>query len=165
MIKIKTSILAGIAFGLLLGTFLGFMHGINAAIITGPISGLLFGIFIHLFGNSKTVKRQTQIETKDGESIIHSGGANHLKNSEGVGGKLYLLSDKLQFKSHSFNLQNHELVIYIDQIKDITFYNNLGIVPNGLAVSLKDGRQEKFVVSGRQLWKTEIEKLRAIKNN
>ena len=165
MTKIKNSILAGIAFGLLFGTFQAFMYGINTAIISGPISGLLFGILIHLFVNSKAVKRQTQIETNDGESIIHSGGVNHLKNSEGVGGKLYLLTDKLQFKSHSFNLQNHELAIYIDQIKDITFYNNLGIVPNGLAISLKDGRQEKFVVSGRQLWKTEIEKLRAITTN
>lgn len=165
MTKIKNSIGAGILFGIFFGIMQGIMHGTNAAIISAPISGLFFGIFIHLFVNSKAVKRQTQIETKDGESVIHSGGANHLKNSEGVGGKLYLLTDKLQFKSHSFNLQNHELVIYIDQIKDITFYNNLGIVPNGLAISLKDGRKEKFVVSGRQLWKTEIEKLRAITNN
>lgn len=165
MTKIKNSILAGIAFGVLFGTFQAFMYGINAAIISGPISGLLFGILMHLFVNSKVVKHQTQIDTKDGESIIHSGGANHLKNSEAVGGKLYLQADKLQFKSHSFNVQNHELTIYIDQIKDLTFYNNLGIIPNGLAISLKDGRREKFVVSGRQLWKTEIEKLRAIKNN
>lgn len=164
MTKIKNSILAGIAFGFIFGIFQAFMYGINSAIISGPISGLLFGIFVHLFINSKAFKRQTQIET-DGESIIHSGGANHLKNSEGVGGELYLLTDKLQFKSHSFNLQNHELMIYIDQIKDITFYNNLGIVPNGLAISLKDGRQEKFVVSGRKHWKTEIEKLRGITNS
>ncbi|MDD4991514.1 MAG: hypothetical protein PHR83_04695 [Paludibacter sp.] len=164
MTKIRNSIWAGIFFGVFFGTVQGFTHGINAAIITGPLSGLLFGTLIHLFVNSKVVKRQTQIETQDGESIIHSGGANHLKNSESVGGKLYLLTDKLQFKSHSFNIQNHELVIYIDQIKDITLYNNLGIVPNGLAISLKDGRQEKFVVNGRQLWKTEIEKLRAIEN-
>ena len=165
MTKIKNSILAGLIFGLLFGTFQAFSHGINSAIISTPISGLLFGLFIHLFVNSKAVKRQTQIETEDGERIILSVGANHLKNSEGVGGKLYLLTDKLQFKSHGFNLQNHELMIYIDQIKDITFYNNLGIVPNGLAFSLKDGRQEKFVVNGRQLWKTEIEKLIAITKN
>ena len=120
---------------------------------------------MHLFVNSKAIKRQTQIETKVDESIIHSGEANHFKNSEGVGGKLYLLTDKLQFKSHSFNLQNHELTIQIDQIKEITYSNTLGIVPNGLAISLKDGRQEKFVVNGRQLWKTEIEKLIAITNN
>ena len=56
-------------------------------------------------------------------------------------------------------------MIYIDQINDVTFYNNLGIIPNGLAISLKDGRQEKFVVSGRQHWKTEIEKLEAITDN
>ena len=157
--------LAGLFFGLFFGTCQAFSHGINSAIISAPISGLLFGLYIHLFGNSKAVKRQTQIETKDGESIIHSGGANHLKNREAVGGKLYLLTDKLQFKSHRLNLQNHELTIHIDQIKDVTFYNNLGIIPNGLAISLKDGRQEKFVVSGRQHWKTEIEKLRAITNN
>ena len=157
--------LAGLFLGLFFGTCQAFSHGINSAIISAPISGLLFGLYIHLFGNSKAVKRQTQIETKDGESIIHSGGANHLKNREAVGGKLYLLTDKLQFKSHRLNLQNHELTIHIDQIKDVTFYNNLGIIPNGLAISLKDGRQEKFVVSGRQHWKTEIEKLEAIADN
>jgi len=162
MIKIKNSMLAGLFFGLFFGTCQAFSHGINSAIISAPISGLLFGLYIHLFGNSKAVKRQTQIETKDGESIIHSGGANHLKNREAVGGKLYLLTDKLQFKSHRLNLQNHEFTIHIDQIKEVTFYNNLGIIPNGLAISLEDGRQEKFVVSDRQLWKTEIEKLEAI---
>ena len=165
MTKIKNSILAGIAFGLIFGTFQAFSYGINYALIAGPVSGLLFGLFMHLFVHSKAVKRQTQIKTEDGESIIHSGGANHLKNCEAVGGMLYLLSDKLQFKSHRFNLQNHELTIQTDQIKEITYSNTLGIVPNGLAISLKDGRQEKFVVNGRQLWKTEIEKLIAITNN
>ena len=160
MTKIKNSILAGLIFGLLFGTFQVFSNGINYGVISGLISGLLFGMFIHLF--PKAVKRQTQIETKDGESIIHSGSANHLKNREAVGGKLYLLIDKLQFKSHRLNLQNHEFTIHIDQIKEVTFYNNLGIIPNGLAISLEDGRQEKFVVSDRQLWKTEIEKLEAI---
>ena len=163
MTKIKNSILAGLIFGLLFGTFQVFSNGINYGVISGLISGLLFGMFIHLF--PKAVKRQTQIETKDGESIIHSGSANHLKNREAVGGKLYLLTDKLQFKSHRFNFQNHELTIHIDQIKDVTFYKTLGLVQNGLAISLKDGRKEKFAVSGRQQWKTEIEKLEAIADN
>jgi len=165
MTKIKNSIMSGVIFGLVFGTFQAFSSGIHTAIISGPVSGVLFGIIIHLFVNSKAVKRQTQIETKDEESILHSGGANHLKNKEAVGGKLYLLTDKLQFKSHRFNIQNHELTIYIDQIKDVTFYNNLGIIPTGLAVWLKDGRKERFVVSGRQLWKTEIEGLRTVTNN
>jgi len=165
MTKFKNSILAGIAFGLIFGTFQAFSYGINYALIAGPVSGLLFGLFMHLFVHSKAVKRQTQIDTEYGESIILSGGANHLKNCEAVGGMLYLLSDKLQFKSHRFNLQNHELTIHLDQIKDVTFYNNLGIIPNGLAISLKDGRQEKYVVSGRQHWKTEIEKLEASTDN
>lgn len=163
MTNIKNALWAGIFFGIIFGTLQGLMHGINAAIIGGPVSGLLFGAIMHWFMHSKVFERHTQIETANGESIIQEGGANHLRNGKAVGGKLYLLTNQLLFKSHDFNLQNHELVMDIDQINNITFYNSFGLVPNGLAVWLKDGGKEKFVVSGRQQWKMEIEKRRAAK--
>lgn len=164
MKKYKNSILAGTLFGLIFGTFQAFSNGINYAIISGPISGLLFGIAIYLFVNSKIFKRQTQIETNDDENIIHSGGANHFINGEAVGGRLFLLTDKLKFKSHNFNLQNHEISIYIREILDITYYNTLGIIPNGIKILQKDGKHEKFVVSERRQWKSEIEKIKILNN-
>ena len=52
-----------------------------------------------------------QIEVSD-DGVIFSGPANHFLNWEGTGGKLFLLKDKLWFKSHRFNLQNNEWQIF-----------------------------------------------------
>ncbi len=158
MTEIRNSVLAGLAFGILFGVFLAFHFEIKYALIGGSISGLLLGLAIYFFVTSKTVKKQTQIENINGEPSIHSGGANHFRNVEAVGGRLYLLKDRLQFQSHSFNVQNHGQSIYLSEIKQVSFYNTLGLIPNGLAIKKKDGQTEKFVVNGRRIWKEEIEK-------
>jgi hypothetical protein len=162
MTEIRNSILAGLAFGLLFGLFLAVRFDASYAIIAGPISGLAFGTILYFFVTSKTVKRQTQIENHEGKPVIHSGGANHFINGEAVGGKLYLLTDKLQFQSHGFNIQNHGQIIEIEQIKDVGFYNTLGLIPNGLSITTLGGQTEKFVVNNRRLWKEEIEKLKVV---
>jgi len=157
--EIKNSILAGIVFGFLFGIFLTIRYGFQYALIASPISGFAFGIILYFFVTSKTVKKQTQIANVDEGAIIFSGGANHLKNGEGVGGKLYLLTDKLQFKSHSFNIQSHELVIDIGKIKEVRTYNILGLIPTGLEIITTEGQSEKFVVNNRRQWKDEIDKI------
>jgi hypothetical protein len=160
MTVIRNSILAGLAFGCLIGIFFAFRFSTEQAIIAGPISGIAFGIAIYLFVTSKMVKRQTEIKNIEGKTVIHSGGANHFLNGEAVGGKLYLLTDRLEFKSHNFNIQNHEFAIDLKQIKYIQFFNTLGLIPNGLEIHTMDGRIEKFVVGGRKQWKNELEKLK-----
>ncbi|MDR3219881.1 MAG: hypothetical protein LBU22_13070 [Dysgonamonadaceae bacterium] len=160
MENVKAVILPGIVFGVLMGIFYVFQSGvITTAIISGVISGLLFGIGMYFFTVSKTLKRQAQIKIAEGEDLIFSGAANHFVNREGVGGQLYLLSNKIQFQSHNFNIQPHGLVIEIKQIKKVAFYNILGIIPTGISIYTKDGKQEKFVVNNRKIWKENIEKI------
>jgi len=154
----RNSVLSGLAFGLSLGLYCAFRYGILYAIIAGPVSGLAFGIVFYFIVSSKIVKRQTQIENVSNNEIIRSSGANHFKNGEAVGGRLYLLIDKLQFKSHNFNIQNHGLEIPLGQISQTRFFNTLGLIPNGLEIRTIDGRIEKFVVSDRKKWSEEIEK-------
>ncbi len=159
MTQIRNSILSGIAFGFLFGLFLAIKFNLNDALIAGPISGIVFGFAAYRFVSSKIVKRQTQIEL-NGKTIIRSGGANHFLNGEAVGGKLYLLDDRIVFKSHNFNLQNHGKEILLDNIASIEFYNTLGIMPTGLEILTKESQSEKFVLSNRKLWKTEINKIK-----
>lgn len=160
MTEIKNSILAGLAFGLLFGIFLAVLFDTNYALIGGPISGLAFGTALYFFVTSNTVKKQTQIENPEGKPIIRSGGANQYINGEAIGGKLYLFTDKLQFQSHGFNIQNHAQIIHLEEIKDVKFCNTLGLIPNGLTITTRAGQTEKFVVGGRRLWKDEIENLK-----
>jgi len=152
MTEIKNSIFAGLAFAFLFGIFLALRYSVNTALILSPICGLFFGAGIYFFVTSKTVKEQTKINN-EGQEIIYSGAANHFINGEAVGGKLYLLKDKLQFKSHNFNIQNHEFSIPITNINDIRFFNGFGFIPKGLEIITTTESSERFVVSNRKMWK------------
>jgi len=161
-IAIKNSIISGLIFGLVFGIFEALIFGIVYAAIAAPIAGLLFGLCLYFFVTSKKVKSQTELIGENQNSIIYSGAANHFKHAEAVGGKLYLLKDRLEFKSHGFNIQNHAFKIDINEIKELVFYKSLGIVPNGLQIVLKNAEVEKFVLNNRNIWKKEIEKLMAL---
>ena len=47
-----------------------------------------------------------------------------------------------------------------NHIKSVSFFNTLGLIPNGLAVNLHNGITEKFVVGKRSVWKEKIEMLK-----
>jgi hypothetical protein len=158
----KNAILFGISVGFFMGVFEAFRNGIAWNVLFQSLfCGIFCGIFIYLFLNSKRIKQQTQVEIAEGDELIYSGDANHSVKLEGVGGRLYLFSDKLQFQSHSFNIQSHGLIIEIAQIAKVAVFNTLGLIPNGLAVTTTEGKKEKFVVNNRNVWKAEIEKLLA----
>ncbi|MCD7973074.1 MAG: GYF domain-containing protein [Candidatus Azobacteroides sp.] len=93
------------------------------------------------------------------EIIIYKGPANHYVNIEARGGTLYLTTKRLRFLPHALNIQQQEFEASLNEIREVGFRNSLGIVPNGLTITLDNGRVEKFVVSKRKIWKEEIEKL------
>ncbi|WP_316771966.1 hypothetical protein [Pedobacter frigiditerrae] len=159
-VLLRDSFYAAVIFAVVFGVIETYMVSVPFAAITAPIGGILFGVFIYFFAGSKTVARQTIIDS-NGEEIILSGRANHFKGAEAVGGKLYLFKDRLEFKSHGFNIQNHQQRIDIADITAVIFYSSLGIIPNGLQITTKSGVVEKFVINGRKRWKEEIEQLQA----
>ncbi len=79
MSQLKNSLLAGLAFGLFFGLYMAMRVDMQVALIAGSVSGLAFGIAIYFFVNSKTVKKQTQLEHQDDTKIIHSAGASMAK--------------------------------------------------------------------------------------
>jgi hypothetical protein len=160
MREIKYSIFAGIGFGFLFGLFFTLLLNLTYAVVAGSIAGIFFGLGLFLFVRSKTVKRQTSIPDEQNKKIIYSAGANHFKNGEAVGGKLYLFPEKLKFTSHNFNIQYDELEIEIKQIACIKYVNTFGIVPNGLLIETVYGSRERFVVGGRSYWKKAIEEIK-----
>ncbi|MFH1286552.1 MAG: GRAM domain-containing protein [Candidatus Magasanikbacteria bacterium] len=97
------------------------------------------------------------ISLQEGESIIKESTANHFKGVEGVGGKLFLTTQRVFFKSHALNIQTHEQSIPYSEIKSVGKRNTFFIIPNGMYVELLNGNKEKFVVFGRSKWISEIE--------
>jgi hypothetical protein len=156
----KTAMLSGLFFGIAMGCYYAFGSGLLHGLVMGLVSGVVFGLFIYFFYRSKTVNSQKEIELESGEPVIHKGVANHFLNGESVGGKLFLLKDKIWFKSHKFNFQNHELQIAVDHINNVSLYNIAGVVPNGLSIKTTEGKNEKFVVNNRDQWMAEILKVK-----
>ncbi len=95
-----------------------------------------------------------------GESFLMEGPANHFKGLEAVGGVLALSDRALVFRSHSFNIQNHELSLPLSGMDSVRAVNTLMLVPNGLLVFMRDGSRERFVVWKRKDWLRKIEAAR-----
>ncbi len=122
----------------------------------GALAGFLFGWLVGLFTKSKPLTKDIRIETDADEFILFDTDANHFKGAEAVGGKLYLTTKRLVFKSHKFNIQNHELSIRLPDIDKVGRYKTLGLINNGLSVSTADNIIEKFVVQQIDEWVNQL---------
>ncbi|TDL98097.1 hypothetical protein ERX27_05320 [Macrococcus brunensis] len=76
--------------------------------------------------------------------------ANYIKGFESIGGNLHFYDDGFEFKPHALNIQKHNPFIYYNDISSVSKRNTLGLVPNGILVSTKDGTEHKLVVFNRQ---------------
>jgi len=162
----KGKIKAGLSFGIIMAIFSilqdllthdnltakSIIIFIIAALFGGALSGVLFGWLLGLFVNSKAITEGTKIDTAADETILFETGANHFKGAEGVGGKLYLTNKRLVFKSHKFNIQNHELSISLSDMDKVDRYKTLGLVNNGLTVTTTYNTIERFVVQQPGEW-------------
>ena len=164
--KIKTGLIIGIAMTITFVLQELFTHSnlatthltitIVSALIGGACSGLLFVWLTGLFVKSKWLGKVTKIDTQADESVLFETGANHFKGVEAVGGKLYLTNKRLVFKSHKFNIQNHQLSIKLSDIDKIERNKTLGLVNNGLSVRTVDSQSEKFVVQQIDEWLNQL---------
>jgi hypothetical protein len=85
-------------------------------------------------------------------------GASHLHEFVAVGGTLCLTNKRLYFRSNAQAVQQHELVVELKSISGIELCKTMFLNPNGLAILLKDGNMEHFIVDDRQAWKERIQK-------
>lgn len=157
---VKTFLGAGFFFGLIMGVFFVLIAGLTIGAILGVVAGVFFGLFVALFARSQSETFTSERPLEPNEILIKEGAANHFLNNEAVGGWIYLTDKRLLFKSHSVNVQNHELSILLGEIVEAERGRTFGIVPNQLRLKLKNQTIEKFVVGGVGDWTKNIEKLR-----
>ena len=129
-----------------------------SGVIGGGIAGLLFGWITGKFIGSRFVDKTTQIDTFQDEKILFQSPANHFKDIEGVGGKLYLTNQRLVFKSHKHNIQNLYLSLNLPDIEEANQYNILGLIKTGLSIKTNQQKTQKFVVEKPNAWINQINK-------
>jgi hypothetical protein len=126
------------------------LASIISGLIGGTIAGFLFGWTTGLI--AKAMAKGINLVPDEDETILFETGANHFKGIEAVGGKLYLTTKRLIFKSHRFNFQKHTLSINLDEIASVGRYKVWGISNNGLLVKTKSGLTAKFTVVQPEEW-------------
>jgi hypothetical protein len=161
----RNALYGGLFFGLAYGLITSFMNGwlpphslaqaaaLGAQVLVG---GTVFGVLIGLFANSRIVPKAADIALEPGDDVEYSGFANHFRNFEGRGGRLALTKTALVFKPHAVNVQRGELRIPRADIAAVAPSRTYGVLPNGLEVTLKSGKVERFVVNDRNTWVARI---------
>lgn len=129
-----------------------------SSLAAGALSGFIFNFIMNLFKNSKFVKKTTVIKLNENETVLLEENANHFKGLEAVGGRIYITNSRVIFKSHSLNIQNHEVSFLWDEIESTSRYKSLGLVNNGLELHLKNNKNEKFVIENIEAIILEINK-------
>jgi hypothetical protein len=161
---LKTALIAGAGFGIPIGLLAGVVIGIardrSDGVLTGSLvagaSGIAFGIAMAGF---MTIQRRRFAQTRaefTGEELLHDGPANHLLNGEGVGGWLFLTRERLLFRSHSVNIQCHEFSVLLAEIAEVQPVRTARLIPNGLRLVTRAGKDERFVVEAHRRWCDEI---------
>ena len=159
---LRVMLLTGIPFGLFMGISWSLLYGSKSGVVMGGIAGILFGVSMGAFVNYQKKKFQMEAPSLPGEDIVKQGGANHFKSYEAVGGWIYLTDQRLLFRSHSMNVQRHELTIPLQEISEAKPCMTFGIIPNGLEIKTIDGKTERFVVEDRKDWAKKIQERRGL---
>lgn len=76
--------------------------------------------------------------------------ANLFRGIEAVGGNLQINHEKVVFRPHSLNFQKKELEIKMEEIQGVNKRRTWMIIPNGIDLKLKSGKNYKFVVTKRE---------------
>lgn len=118
----------------------------------GLVAGILFGWGMGAFANSKRVAQSTEITPEKDETMLFGAQASHLKGLESIGGKLYLTDKRLVFKSHAYNFRNETFSIALQEIVSLHAFKSLGLISNGMAITLSDQKKVKFIVERPEDW-------------
>ena len=126
------------------------LRAILLALISGLIAGFLFSLLMPYLGKRLLAKVIVSID--EDEQVIKEAGANHFKGAEGVGGKLVLTNKRLIFKSHRFNVQNHQQEFPVEKIVRLKTAKTVAFFQNAIILELEGNSVHKFVVDEPKEW-------------
>lgn len=92
------------------------------------------------------------MKLKANEMVLKAGDSQHLASNKEVEGKLILTNQRVYFKSKNVEKPGFDFELLFNQIKEVLFFRNRLIFPNGLKVVTRDGRELCFAISGRNRW-------------
>jgi hypothetical protein len=94
--------------------------------------------------SSTSALSEVHAEPKD---VLFKFKANHFRSTfVADGGHVLLTKTELTFKPHAFNLPGGTNYIAYKDILDAQLCKTMGVLPNGVLVRLRDGREHRFLL-------------------
>ncbi|WP_367872697.1 hypothetical protein [Luteolibacter sp. Populi] len=147
----------GLYSGLIFGAWMTVFYAFRStpwytAFLPGILAGVVFGVFVGWLGRRKAKTLTITRPNLGNEALIFEGPANRLEGAKGAGGYLFLTSSRLLFVSPGESPQGENVEIRLAEIGDVEATQTLGLISNGLLLSLHSGKSERFVVSNHETW-------------
>jgi len=92
------------------------------------------------------------VDLKANELVLKAGDSNFFTEKKAIDGKLILTNQRVYFKTKEDELKQYNLEILPNQIEEILYFNTMKIIPNGLSIILKEGKELKFKIGKRNTW-------------
>lgn len=135
---IPMGFLCSIIYGSLLK---GFALGIAGGIL---FAGIMIAFIVILSARIDKLRKRYGMEG----TVLYDGVANHLINKKAVGGCIFLMEDRFCFAPHLLNSTVEQWSVPYSDIAGVTN----GRLLRSIAVHLKNGETEEFVVNNRKVW-------------
>jgi len=95
----------------------------------------------------------------ENETVLKAANTSYYDSTAQVYGKLILTNQRIYFKTMTEEKKHIDFEILPNQIKEVMFFNTWKIIPNGLSVITKEGKELKFLVKNRDQWCLMINKM------
>jgi hypothetical protein len=92
-----------------------------------------------------------RIDLQANEFVLKASDTRHHSGADKVEGKLILTNQRLYFVTVNGTVKR-QFDIETKSINEVMPFNNRFLFSNGLCLVMKDGRQMKFEVKGRNQW-------------
>ena len=99
------------------------------------------------------------VKLYENETVLKAANTSYCENSAQVDGKLIMTNQRIYFKRTVEEKKHIDFEILPNQIKEVLFFNTWKIIPNGLNVVTKEGKELKFIIKNRDQWCLMINKM------
>ena len=99
------------------------------------------------------------VKLYENETVLKAADTSYVDSSAQVDGKLILTNQRIYFKTMTEEKKDIDFEILPSQIKEVMYFNTWKIIPNGLSVVTKEGKEIKFLVKNRDQWCTMINRM------
>jgi len=99
------------------------------------------------------------VKLYENETVLKAANTSFVDSAAQVDGKLILTNQRIYFKTMTDERQHIDFEILPSQIKEVMYFNTWKVIPNGLSVITKEGKELKFIIKNRDQWCLMINKM------